>query len=84
MSQEEWLQKQKEIVIPTNWGGDLDVTIGNITVITDSKSGSVFGWYFPSTPPLIPKMEGGVFKPLTYKDIYGTKYGSPGTLFNEG
>ena len=44
MSQEEWLQKQKEIVIPTNWGGDLDVrlmAIGlkkNITVITDSES----------------------------------------------
>ena len=27
MSQEEWLQKQKEIVIPTNWGGDLDVRL---------------------------------------------------------
>ena len=75
MSQEEWLQNQKEIVIPTNWGGDLDVRLmgiglkKNITIITDSESGSVFGRYFPSTSPPIPKMKGGVFKPLTYEDI---------------
>lgn len=52
-----------------------------ITVITDSESGSVFGRYFPSTLPPIPKMKGGVFKPLTYEDIYGTKYCSMGILF---
>lgn len=87
MSQEEWLQKRKEIVIPTNWGGDLHVRLmavglkKNITVITDYESGSVFGRYFHSTPPPIPKMKGGVFKPSTYGDIYRTKYCSPGTLF---
>jgi len=60
MPQEEWLQKQKEILIPTRWGGDLEVrllAIGlkrNITVIADPKSGSVFGQYFPCTPPPIP------------------------------
>ena len=53
----------------------------NITVITDSESGKVFGRYFPSTPAFIPKMKGEVFKPLTYKDIYETKYYSQGTLF---
>jgi len=55
MSQEEWTQKQKDILIPTNWGGDLDVrllAIGlkrNIIVIADPSLGSVFGWYFPCT-----------------------------------
>ena len=41
-----------------------------VTVITDSTVESVFVQKYPSHPPTVPKMKGGVFIPLTCNDLF--------------
>ena len=48
----------------------------DIIVITDSTTGSVFGWRFPKEIPPVKKMKGGVFEPLTLQDLYTNKNGN--------
>ena len=69
-----WSQKQQDILDPNNWGGDLEVhllAIGlhrNIVVIT-AFNGITFARKFPSEPPPLPKMRGGIFVPLTTQQL---------------
>jgi len=68
----EWLKKQQEIVSSNSWGGDLEIrllAIGlhrDIVVITATSNGSTFARMYPSKPPPLEKMKGGVFNPVSY------------------
>lgn len=69
-----WSKKQQDILDPNNWGGDLEVrllAIGlhrDVVVITASNA-ITFARKFPSQPPPLPKMRGGVFIPLTTQQL---------------
>ena len=79
MSTTEWLEKQKRVLMPREWGGDFELRLmaislkRDIIVITDSTTGSAFGCRFPKEPPPLKKMKGGVFLPLTLQDLYASK-----------
>jgi len=71
----QWLQKKQTILDPAEWGGDLELrllAIGlkrDIVVITDVHNGSTYARQFPSKPPPIPKMRGGIFVPWTSVEL---------------
>ena len=71
MSNLQWLHKQLEILKPDEWGGNLEVrllAIGlqrDVIVLMVATNGSTFARKYPSQPPPVEKMTGGVFIPLT-------------------
>ena len=75
LSKLQWLGKQFEILKPDTWGGDLELrllAIGlqrDIIVVTATTDGSTFGRKYPSQPPPVDKMSGGVFLPLNTETI---------------
>ena len=83
-----WLQKQQDILNPINWSGDLEVCLlairlhRDIVVITVSN-GITFAWKFPSQPPPLPKMRGGVFFRLTTQQLCDMEFfdSSNGSLY---
>ena len=66
LSKLEWLKRKQEILGPDRWGGDLEIrllAIGlhrNIVVITALSDDSTFARRYPSQPPPVEKMKGGV------------------------
>ena len=75
MSNLQWLHKQLEILKPSSWGGDLEVrllAIGlqrDVVVVTATTNGSTFARKYPSQPPPVTKMAGGVFIPLSSQEL---------------
>ena len=71
----QWLHKQLEILKPSTWGGDLEVhllAIGlqrDVVVVTAATNGSTFARKYPSQPPPVTKMAGGVFIPLSAEEL---------------
>ena len=71
----EWLKKQQEILSSDRWGGHLEIrllTIGfhrDIIVITAANNGSTFACTYPSKPPPVEMMKGGVFNPLSTEQL---------------
>ena len=71
----EWLKKQQEITSSNSWGGDLEIrllAIGlhrDIAVITATSNGSTFARMYPSKPPPLEKMKGGVFNPVSTEQL---------------
>ena len=71
----EWLKRQQEILSADRWGGDLEIrllAIGlhrDIVVITAASNGSTFTRLYPSKPPPLEKMRGGVFSPLSTEQL---------------
>jgi len=61
----------KKIDILNTWGGDLELrllAIGlqrDVAVVTAATNGSTFGRLYPSQPPQVKTMIGGIFIPLT-------------------
>jgi len=70
LSELQWIQRKLDIRKPHIWGGDLELrllAIGlqrDIVVITTATNGCTFARKFPSQPPPIHKMAGGIFVPL--------------------
>ena len=71
----QWLKRQQAILNPAEWGGDLEVrllAIGlkrDIVVLTDASNGATYARRFPCQPPPIPKMAGGIFIPVSTKEL---------------
>ena len=73
----QWLQKCQEIPLTTTWGGDIELrllAIGmqrDIVVLTaTSDQTCTFARKFVCTPPpVMPKMRGGIFIPLTTDEL---------------
>ena len=75
LSTTQWLKRQQVILNPAEWGGDLEVrllAIGlkrDIVVLTDASNGATYARRFPYQPPPIPKMAGGIFIPISTKEL---------------
>jgi len=75
LSNSQWIQKILDILTPNMWGGDLELrllAIGlqrNVVVITAATNGSTFARQYPSEPPPICTMTGGIFIPLTAESL---------------
>ena len=67
MSNLQWLHKKQEILEPNSWGGDLEVRLldiglqRHVVVVTAATNGSTFARKYPSQPPPVAKMPGGIF-----------------------
>ena len=75
LSNLQWIQKKLDILKPNMWGGDLEVrllAIGlqrDIVVVTAATNGSTFARQYPSQPPPIRTMTGGIFIPLSAETL---------------
>jgi len=73
----QWLQKKQATLDPAQWGGDLEVrllAIGlkrDVVVLTAAHDGSTYARQFPSQPPPISRMRGGIFIPLSSSELCG-------------
>jgi len=71
LSYSQWIQKKIDILKPNTWGGDLELrllAIGlqrDIAVVTAATNGSTFGCLYPSQPPPVQTIIGGIFIQLT-------------------
>jgi len=72
---EKWLEEKLTIIQSSEWGGDLELwllAIGiqrDIVVIISDYHNSYYARKFPCQPPPLPKMKGGIFIPLTGKEL---------------
>ena len=77
LSTAQWLQKKQATLDPAQWGGDLEVwllAIGlkrDVVVLTAAHDGSTYARQFPSQPPPISRMRGGIFIPLSSSELCG-------------
>ena len=77
LSKIQWFYKRQDILEPNNWGGDLELRLlalglhRNIVVVTASagKQHATHARQFPFEPPPLPKMRGGIFIPLTTREL---------------
>jgi len=77
LSMLQWLEKLQDILNPNCWGGDLEVCLLAlglkrciIIVVTIYQSSIIYACKFPAdTPPVVPKMRGGIFIPLTIWEL---------------
>ena len=71
LSTAQWLQRKLKTLDPSQWGGYLEVRVlaiglkRDIMVLTAAQDGSTYACRFPSQPPPVPKMSGGIFIPLS-------------------
>jgi len=71
----QWEKKKISILLPNEWGGDLEVrllaiAIGReIIVITGSNNDYKHARKFPCNPPPLPKMRGGIFIPIEITEL---------------
>lgn len=71
----QWNKKKANIMQPKEWGGDLEVrllAIGigqDVIVITESDNEFTHARKFPSCPPPVPKMRGGIFIPIEITEL---------------
>ena len=71
----QWLERKKAVLDPTEWGGDLEIrllAIGlkrDIVVLTAACNSASYARKFPSKPPPITKMRGGIFIPLSTDEL---------------
>ena len=68
--------KRKQIILNScEWGSDLEVQLlaielkRDIVVLTSARDGGSYAHRFPYEPPPIPKMQGGIFIPISTNEL---------------
>ena len=75
LSSAQWLERKQVILNPCECRGDLEarlLAIGlkrDIVVLTSARDDVYYARRFPCQPPLIPKMQGGIFNPLSTNEL---------------
>ena len=70
----QWEKKKMEILQQSEWGGDLEVrllaiAVGRDVVVITGSNDFKYARKFPSKPPPLPKMRGGIFIPVEITDL---------------